>query len=132
LVVEPEAYMPGEAIDVARLCVLACLAASLALLWKPRGAEAYVVTAALAPVALCILASTLFSTHIFYSRYLLFAFLFILVSLGLLMGRVRMPVVRRLTAGLVLLLMLWLDLRFIDKLDLTHNPAASGVVDYIK
>ncbi len=113
-------------------CAFACVAAPLVLLRKARAAEWYIAAAALLPIALSLFASAVLGTQVFYSRYLLFAHLFILASFGMLLSRIGSSWRRRTAAGLLLLLMLAVDLRYMDKLDLANNNAAVRVVAYIE
>ena len=84
------------------------------------------------PIALSLLVSTIFRTQVFYSRYLLFGQLFFLAGLGLLISSVRRPWVRHLAGGLLLVLMLGVDFRFIDKMDLEHHTSFRGAAAYIE
>jgi mannosyltransferase len=132
MMIEPEAYVPAQQIGIGALCAFLCLVVPFALLWKPRSAAWYVVAAVLVPIGLGLIASVAFSKQVFYSRYLLFAHLFILVSCGLLLGRIGNPWLRRTVGGLLLLLLLGLDLRVMSELDLEHKTSSRGVVAYIE
>jgi hypothetical protein len=132
MMIEPECYVRACATWPALFCALLCLALPLALLWKPRAVDWFVAGAALLPIGLAVLASTAFRTQIFYSRYFLFAHVFIMASLGLLLGRIRPRWARWTAGGLILLAMLVVDLRLILKLAPQNNPSARGVAAYIE
>jgi len=128
--VEPEGYPPPEAIPVVLGCAAFCLAVLLALLWRAGVAERFVLLACLVPLALSLAGATLCGLHIFYSRHFLFAHLFFLVGVALLLGRIRSAHARMITGGLVLAVMFAIDVRYALVEDL-RSPSYSGLVAYI-
>ena len=135
MVIEPECRtIPSDPVTflLTAACAALCFGAPLALFWKPRAVKWQVAAAALLPVGLSVLVTKFGGTRVFYSRYLLFAHLFILISLALLIGQVHSRWARRTVGGLLLLFSLVLDLRFIEKVDLPSNPGASAVAAYVE
>jgi mannosyltransferase len=109
------------------LCALGLLA-----LWrKARAGEWYVLCAVLVPLGLSVLVSTC-DTKIFSLRYFLFAHVFLLLGVAVLVGRIRY----RLERGAVVLLVLanaaWAYLGFWEKVDVAHKPGFRAAAAYIQ
>jgi uncharacterized membrane protein len=132
LFIEPEGYVFPDSVDIAWLCVAVCIAVPLALLWKARAADWFVIVSALFPILLSLAVSAAFDMRVFYSRYFLFAQTFILVGLALLLGRSRFRWERIAVGAALVLLMLGLDVHYLRALDLPSYPSYRGVIDYIQ
>ncbi|AGA28607.1 glycosyltransferase family 39 protein [Singulisphaera acidiphila] len=83
-----------------------CVAFSVALLWRARSGEWFVFLSAWLPFLLSILISIVFKP-IFITHYFLFAHLFFLVGIAVLIDRFRPGLSRRLAGSMVLLCFLW-------------------------
>ena len=118
----PKPYYRAGEVTLA-LCGLVLLS----LLWKARAAEWYLFSAALGPVALGVLVSWL-DTNSFNLRYLLFAHLFFLASLAVLVLRMPFPTLRAWVVALLLAGFLAVSVRFWQGLDVTHKPGARAAV----
>jgi hypothetical protein len=70
--------------------------------------------------------------RVFYSRYFLFAHLFLLVAIALLLGRIRPSWARVAIGTLVVLLMIGVDVRYLRELDVPHIPSFRAVAEYIE
>ena len=127
MLLDPEgpAPVPARAVGAAVLCA----GILLALLWKARAGDWYLFTAALAPPLLSLAASRL-DTNSFSLRYLLFANLFFLTGLAVLVGRVRGGASKALSA-LLLAGFLFVDGHFWNKLDVAHRSGARGAAEAI-
>jgi mannosyltransferase len=87
---------------VAALAVAACAAAFAALLWRAGPADWFVFLSAAGPVALSA-ALSFAQFNIFHRHYFIFAHLFFLATIAVLVARVRPSPVRRAAAAAVLL-----------------------------
>lgn len=116
----------GEALFAAILCAIVLLA----LLWRARAGEWYVFTATTVPLGLSVLVSAL-DTKVFHLRFLLFAHLFFLVALAVLVSRIP----SRLERGAISLLLLGgclgLYVHFMQKLDFSHRPGPRATADFL-
>lgn len=126
--VEPENASISPASSVA--CSVACAAILLALCWRPRHVDMYVVVAALVPLV-CSIGVSVFDTKIFHLRYLLFAHLFLLAALALLLARLPSGAIRGLVYAQVLLNFIAADVAFWNKLDVAHKPGARAAIAYL-
>lgn len=108
----------------------ACLAGLAFLAWRATAAERYVVAMAGAPVALAALAAAS-GGGVVYFRYLLFAHLFLLVALAMIVWRVRVLAVRGVLAGLLLFNGLVIYAGFVQALDLGRRGGARAATEYV-
>jgi len=131
LLIEPEAYVPPEATGTALYCAIICVAIPLALLWRARAVDWCVILSAALPIGLSFVASYFFDMRIFYSRYFLFAQLFILAGAALVIGRSRFPWERVAIGSMLVLVMAGLDMRYIRSLNLSKYPSYAGLVAFI-
>jgi hypothetical protein len=115
-----------------RLAVTAalCAAGLVALGRRARGAEWHVLLAAVGPFALSVAASEQ-GTQTLTLRYFLFAHLFLLAGVGILVWRIRRGVVRRAVAVAVLAVCLAGSLGFLHGLHLDSCPGARGAAEFI-
>jgi len=128
--VEPEGGWPASRqgqLLVTDLCVLGLLA----LWWKARPGEWFVLCAAVVPFALSIVISQL-DTKIFTLRYFLFAHLFFLAGLAVLVNRIPFRFERAVVAAVVLVNFLAIYLGFWDKMDIAHKPGFRAAVKHIQ
>jgi hypothetical protein len=100
---------------------------ALALLWRARAGEWYLLTAAGVPFGLSVLVSH-FDTKIYSLRFFLFAHLFLLAGLGVLLSRIRIWSARLLVVGLVLSYQVCLCAGFWLKLDIAHKGGARAAI----
>ncbi|HEV3258761.1 MAG TPA: hypothetical protein VG013_17960 [Gemmataceae bacterium] len=115
-----------QALVVAGLCGL-CL---LALLWRAGAAEWYVFLAAVVPIGLSVLVS-LWDTKVFGVRYLVFAHLFLLTCMGVLVRRIPLKLERGLVSGLLLAGFLYVHVAFWRDLDIADKPGARAAISWI-
>jgi mannosyltransferase len=126
--VEPENALVShpEALAAAALCGWGLLA----LLWRARAGEWYVVCAAVVPFGLSVLVSV-WDTKVFSQRYFLFAHLFFLAALARLLWRVPGGLPRGLLTAAVLGGGLWAYVSFWERMDIANRPGAKGAVEYL-
>lgn len=114
----------------AALAAAGCALGLAALARRGRGAEWFVLLSAAGPVALAVAASAA-GTRTICLRYFLFAHLFLLAGVGLLVWRIPRPAVRHaVAAGLVLLSGGW-TAKWLADLRLPHRPGARGAAEFI-
>jgi len=132
MTVEPENSVPRGMTIASYACIFVCAAVPCALLCKAKSANWLVFLSAVVPVGASLFTTTILGTHVFYSRYFLFAHLFLLVGAAMLLGKI--PLLwARLTLGLVVVLgMLAVDLRYMQKLDLPNSPSYRGAAEYVE
>lgn len=116
----------GEALSAALLCA----AGLLMLLWRARAGEWYVFTAATVPLALSVLVSAV-DTKVFHLRFLLFAHLFFLVALAVLVGRIPSRLERWSASLLLLIGFLAIYAHLLRRLDIPNKPGARAAADFI-
>jgi uncharacterized membrane protein len=104
-----------------------CAAVVLAVLWRARAGDFYLAAASMGPVILSI-AIAHHGTSAFTPRYLLFAHVFFLAGLAVLVGRLPSPGSRWAAAAFLLVGFAVAHLRFWTKLDLAHRTGARGAV----
>jgi uncharacterized membrane protein len=124
---------PQDAIFTQREALLAgsiCGAALVALLWRARTGEWFVFTAAVVPFALSVLVS-LVDTKVFHLRYFVFAHVFLLACLGILMNRIRWPIGRGAVCALTLACFLCASVNFWLKLDIPNKAGARAAAAWI-
>jgi uncharacterized membrane protein len=114
----------------AALAAALCSGALLALLWKARAAEWYVFVAAVVPFVLSVLVSVL-GTNVFYLRYFVFAHLFLLTTIAVLIWRIPFPRGRCLACAVVLAGFLAVYLWFWTRLDIDHKPGARAAAQFV-
>jgi uncharacterized membrane protein len=102
----------------------------VALLWRASPGHSYVFLAATMPFACSVVLSQL-GTRVFVMRYHIFAHLFLLAALGVLVWRIPFRLERILVAGLVLLNLAWAHARFCETLAIHHRQGAKGAAEYI-
>jgi uncharacterized membrane protein len=107
-----------------------CGTVLLAVLWKARTGEWYVFAAVAGPFALSLLVSLL-DTKVFHVKFFLFAHLFFLAALGVLLGRVPFRLGRGLVCGGVLAAFLVASVGFWQKLDIPSKGGARGAAALI-
>lgn len=112
------------------LAAALCAAGALGLLWRGRAGAWLVFTAAVVPFALSVLV-TLFDTKVFHLRYFLFAHLFLLAGLGMLVGRIPYPLERRLFAAVILATAVDFYASFMAKLDIPARPGARAAAAWV-
>jgi mannosyltransferase len=132
LLIEPEAFVAPRSAKTAFYCALVCVGIPLALLWRARSADSFVILSAVVPIVLSLFASTLLGMQVFYSRYFLFAQIFLLIGAAFLLGRSRFPWERLVVGGAMVLLLIWLDARYVRELGLQYYPSYPGVVKYVE
>jgi mannosyltransferase len=125
--VEPQ-DMPFPVFPVIAIAAL-CGLGMLSLLIRCRACDVYVFVAGVAPLALG-LAVTLFGTHVFYYRYLMFAHLFMLAAVAILIHRLPASLRAGFTIA-ALAASVWTDLRFRQLLDVDHRPGARAAAAYL-
>jgi hypothetical protein len=131
--ITPESGMPAGPGFIDLCCLIACIAIPAALLLcKAKSAEWFVGLGAALPFVLSLLASEYFGTRIFYSRYFVFAHLFLLVGTALLLGRIRLSGARMLGGATLVLLLLILDVYYVRLIDLPNCPSYRGAVQYVE
>lgn len=114
----------------AALAAAGCALGLAVLARRGRGAEWFVLLSAAGPVALAVLASAL-GTRTLCLRYLVFAHLFLLAGVGLLVWRIPRPQLRLAVAiGLVVVSGGW-TAKFLRDLRLPHRPGVRGAAEYI-
>jgi uncharacterized membrane protein len=125
---------PESAAAFPRLSCLAltalCGAGLLALLWKGRALEWYVVTMAALPVAVSMLVSFA-DTNVFNLKYLLFAHLFLLAGLAVLVAHVPWRPARAVVMAFLLVNSLWNYVSFREALDVGHKPGMRAAAELI-
>lgn len=102
----------------------------LAVLWRARGGGWYVFLAAAIPPTVSVLLSRV-GMHAFSCRYLLFAHLFLLTALGVVVGRISFPLGRSLLAVYILAIAVGTYWDFWRALDIDHKPGARGAAAHI-
>ncbi len=119
--VEPEnaALQQTPSLWTLDLCVLGWVV----LLWRPRVEAVYAAACAWTPIGLAIAASS-FGMHVFLFRYLLFAHLFFLAGIAMLVARIPGRIERRLVAGLVASWGLFAWWAFCEGADFPKYPGA--------
>jgi hypothetical protein len=128
MLLDPEGPAPVPARAVA--AALICAAVPLALAWKARAGEWYLIAAIVCPPLLSLLASIL-GTHAFTLRYLLFANVFFLIGLAVLICRWTVGWRRSALSAFVLAWFLFVDGYFWHKLDIDGKPGARGAAEAI-
>jgi mannosyltransferase len=114
----------------AAAAALACAVGLLALLWKARLGEWYLFWASLGPVLLSVLVSR-FDTQLFHLRYFLFAHLFLLAGVGVLVWRIPFPCNRGFLLVPILCCLLGIHSQFWEKLDIQHRTGIRGAAEFI-
>jgi hypothetical protein len=104
-----------------------CVTLILALLWKARLIDWYLVTATVIPFALSAFVSAV-DTKIFHLRYFLFANLFLLASLSSLLSRLHHATERRLLYAWICAAAAWICIAFRIGLDASNRPGARACV----
>jgi 4-amino-4-deoxy-L-arabinose transferase-like glycosyltransferase len=132
MLVAPEAYPTPEDIPVAVCSLFVCAAIPLALVWKATRTESFVILAIALPIGASLAASVFFDVHIFFSRYFLFAHLFLLVAAAFILAKIRRTWARMLAGAVLTLLMFGADFHYLYRLSLNDNPSYRGVVEYIQ
>jgi hypothetical protein len=107
-----------------------CVVVLLAVLWRAQAGAYYVFLAAVTPLVLSVLLS-LAGTHVFNCRYLIFANLYFLTALGVVVGRIPLRMERSLLAGVILAGCLGIYLDFWRSLDVVHKPGARAATAHI-
>lgn len=107
-----------------------CALALLALYRKARMGEWYLFSAAIVPVGLSVLASA-FGTNVFHLRFFLFAHLFLLVGLAVLVARLPYRTLRYLAGAAIVWALLYANNSYWRRVDLEHRPGARGAAEYI-
>ncbi len=108
-----------------------CVLGWVVLLWRASQEAVYVAASALAPIGLSILFSRL-GVHVFLLRYLLFAHLFFLAGLAILVyHRIPYSIERRLVAGMVAAWGLFACYEFCEKADFANRPGARAAAEWI-
>jgi hypothetical protein len=107
-----------------------CGAVLVALLWKARAGEWFVFTLALVPFVLSLLVSLL-DTKVFHLKFLLFAHLFLLAGLGVVLGRSPWRPARALICAALFSAMFADSIWFRQKLDIPGKPGARGATEFI-
>jgi hypothetical protein len=130
--VDPEGFPPQAAVPLVILCAVFCVAVPVALVWKARAPQWFVLLAMVLPFGLCLAAATWFDLPLFFSRYFLFAHLFLLIGAALLIGRVPVAWTRLAIGGVLLLSMTAADVLYVRELDQTNHPSYQGAVAYIE
>ncbi len=116
-----------QALVAADLFVLAVL-----FLWRRAGPpEWYLLCCGLGPVLLSVLV-TLLDTRIFCFRFLLFAHLFCVAGLAVVLCRIPCPLARSLAIGAVAVFFFGVAIRYQIILDPEHRPGARGAAEYIE
>jgi hypothetical protein len=125
LLVEPEeqSFTGPEVTAVMLLFV----AVPVALLWRGRSGERYLALAFAVPVAGSLLLSQA-GNPVFHTRYLLFAHLFFLAALGVLLGRIRPTGLRWAVVAGVAVAAVALDVAFWHKLDPATKPGVRAAL----
>jgi uncharacterized membrane protein len=106
------------------------LAVLLALLWRARAAAWFVVLAAAVPVAACLLLSVVL-TPLFVTRYLLFAQVYFLIGLALLLEGIPRPVPRRLLCTAAILASGASYLYYWHVLDFAAKPGSRAAAAFL-
>ena len=131
MLIDPEPQ-PADGPPHARslLAAAACAALVVAVGWKARGSDWQVLLAAAGPFGLAALASE-FGTQTLCLRYFLFAHLFLLAGVGVLVWRVRNGAARVAAAGVLLAANSALAVDFLRGLHLADNPGARGASEFV-
>lgn len=130
--INPQPLSPSEiphrkALITAGLCV----AGIVALARRARAAEWHILLAACGPFALAVLASET-GTKTLTLRYFLFAHLFLLAGVGVLVWRIRLTTLRLAAAAALLVASSGITLDFLQGLSLSEYPGARGAAEFIK
>jgi hypothetical protein len=115
----------------AAVVVVFCAVVLLALLWRARAGAWYIFLAATVPLALSIVLS-IWVTPLFVPRYFLFSQVFFLAGLGVVLGRISYPWLRRVLCSGFLIASFIACLYSWQALDLAHKPgdrAAAAFID---
>jgi hypothetical protein len=112
------------------LVAVVCAGVLMLLLWRCRAGDVYLVIATLLPFALSLLISA-FDTSIFHIRYFVFAQLFLLAGLGVLVTRLPFGWLRAGIAAALLGTMLYIDVAFWTNLDVVHKPGARAAAAFV-
>jgi hypothetical protein len=125
LLVEPEeqGYTTFQGVAV----LLFVVTISAALLWRARAGRGYLFLAFVVPVVGCLLLSQ-FGNPVFHPRYLLFAHVFFLAGLGVLLGHIRWNVFRWAVLVGVVGSALALDVRFWQRLNPYDKPGTRAAL----
>jgi hypothetical protein len=107
-----------------------CVLGWLSLLWRAGRDAVYVAACALTPIGLSILLDS-FGVHLFLLRYLLFAHLFFLAGLAMLVNRIPLPIERRFMAGMITAWGLFAWFSFSEKADFAGHPGARAAAECI-
>ena len=107
-----------------------CVAILLAVLWRARAGAWYVFLSAVIPLTFAVLLSRA-GTHIFTCRYMLFANLFLLTALGVVVGRIPFRLERSLLAAILLAAFLGTYVDFWWALDVEHKPGTRAAAAHI-
>jgi mannosyltransferase len=127
--VEPEgpAFVP---LLVVLLSLSVCTLGLTFLAWKGGAVERYVVTMAVCPFVLSVLAS-MSGTGVFHVRYFLLAHLFFLVALGMLVWRIRSRWARAAVVVALLANGLYIYSSFVGDYMTPEKPGARGACEYL-
>jgi uncharacterized membrane protein len=133
MLISPEMGSPPGYSFVDLFCLIACIAIPVALLvCKPKTPQWFVILGAVVPVVLSLLVSNFSGTRVFYSRYFVFAHLFLLMGIALLLAKIRMPRARIFAGALLVLSLSVLDAYYIRQIDLPHCPSYRGAAKYVE
>jgi hypothetical protein len=130
--VEPQPLSRGNPSRwVLAFAAAACAASLCALAWRARNGEWQILLTAVGPFALAAVASLL-GTRTFCLRYFLFAHLFLLAAIAVLVWRIHSGTVRLAVAGTVLLASCSATLGFLNGLHLSEHQGARAAAEYIE
>jgi mannosyltransferase len=107
-----------------------CVLIVLTVLWRGRAGAWYIFVATITPLALSVLLS-LAGTQVFHCRYLVFANLFLLAALGVVIGRIPFAVERTLLAGGIVAICLGSYGDFWWTLNVADKPGARAAAAWV-
>ncbi|GAB6186275.1 glycosyltransferase family 39 protein [Thermopirellula anaerolimosa] len=107
-----------------------CVLGWVVFLWRPDRVRIYVAASALVPIASAVLLDRL-GVHLFFLRYFLFAHMFFLAALAMLVGRIPLVPERHVVIGGLAVSGLLLVWQFHAKINLPQRPGTEAAARWI-
>jgi hypothetical protein len=117
--------------SLAVIAVVVCGAALLALLWKAKAGDWYVVCLTAVPVCVSISVSVLLGRSLIITRYLAFVQPFLLLSFAVLLSRLAGRLPRNIAACVLIVGGLTVHVGFLYLLDIPKKPGAQAAAKYV-
>ena len=112
-------------------CLMVCITVPGVVVLRGGSTNWLVFMLALGPILAYLAVENLCGTRLFFARYFLFAHLFLLAGIGLLISGVQSRWRRRTIGGLVLLLFLLIHIRAVERHHARHHVGTGAVAEFL-